>query len=370
MGGRELSADEGLAVKTAAAEERERTFASASIYDRYFNLYESKSVAASVAMAAPKSRAQFMASIQKLPTSFANTATKLLGMNKAYAGVERTYDYGFSLYGYSLEERDNPAIADPYANENYMLEGDRLDRMNEEYGMECFFMTVTRNGDLDYGESGNFHDIPDKCKDKNNIELLHYRIYIADLITGHTLNCYEGDDASCSQLGFGTGGNTGGGGGEAPSDVNLGEVFQPSDHMTCAAGTDAGVQDGYNEGTLVKIRVCAVQGIRVNARIAANVDALMNASRAAGVTMAGGGFRTMADQQRTYNNNCGGGSCSPPTAKPGYSNHQMGLAIDFTQGGSTLKSGGSGFNWLKANADRYGLQNFPAEPWHWSVDGT
>lgn len=370
LGGRELSAQEGSEVKLAYQEEQKRQFAHASIYDRYFNLYESRSAAASVAMAMPKSRTQFIASIQKIPSSFANTAASLLGMNKAYAGVARTYDYGFPLYGYSLAERDNPDLADPYANENYMLEGDRLDRMNQEYGNECFFMTVTSNGDLQYGESGDFHGIPEKCKDQNNIELTRYRFYLADLVTGHTLNCYEGDEASCNQLGFGSGGNTGGGGGETPGEFNVGEAFQPSDHMTCPVGTDGGVQDGYNEGTLVKIRVCIVQGIKVNVRIASNVDALLNASRAAGVTMSGGGFRTMADQQNTYNRNCGGGSCSPPTAKPGYSNHQMGLAIDFTQGGTILNSRSPGFNWLKANADKYGLQNFPPEPWHWSVDGT
>lgn len=202
MGGRELSPQEGSDLKLAALEERKQEFARASIYDRYFNLYESRSAAANVAMALPTTRTQFIASVQKLPSSFASTATKLLGMNKAYAGVARGYDYGFPLYGFSLDEQTNEAVADPYANENYMLEGDRLERMNIEYGQECFFMTVTRNGDLEYGESGNFHDIPAKCKDTNNIELLHYRFYLADLITGHTLNCYEGDQESCIQIGM------------------------------------------------------------------------------------------------------------------------------------------------------------------------
>ena len=63
-------------------------------------------------------------------------------------------------------------------------------------------------------------------------------------------------------------------------------------------------------------------------------------------------------------------SCSPPTARPGSSQHEQGPAIDFTLGGSALSYGSSGYNWLKANAGRYGFRNLPGEPWHWSTTGT
>jgi D-alanyl-D-alanine carboxypeptidase len=167
----------------------------------------------------------------------------------------------------------------------------------------------------------------------------------------------------------------------ASSDV--GDPFAASDTMTCAAGTDGGVQDGYHNGSLVKIRICNVatgvtgKTVQVNARIAVNVDQLYKAAAAQGVIMGGGGFRTMAGQIAARQaNNCPNintapaSSCSPPTAIPGYSNHQMGEAIDFTvPGGGTISSGSQGFNWLKANAANYGLKNLPSEAWHWSVDG-
>ena len=62
-------------------------------------------------------------------------------------------------------------------------------------------------------------------------------------------------------------------------------------------------------------------------------------------------------------------SCSPPTAKPGTSMHEQGLAIDFTSGGRTIGSTSGAYRWLKANASNYGLYNLPGEAWHWSVDG-
>ena len=50
--------------------------------------------------------------------------------------------------------------------------------------------------------------------------------------------------------------------------------------------------------------------------------------------------------------------------------HEQGKAIDFTYNGSLIRSrSGAGWAWLRDNAARYGLQNLPSEPWHWSVNG-
>ena len=62
--------------------------------------------------------------------------------------------------------------------------------------------------------------------------------------------------------------------------------------------------------------------------------------------------------------------CSPPTARPGSSMHEIGLAIDFTVNGQTINSRQEpAFVWLAAHAAEYGLHNLPSEPWHWSVNG-
>ena len=60
--------------------------------------------------------------------------------------------------------------------------------------------------------------------------------------------------------------------------------------------------------------------------------------------------------------------CSPPTARPGSSMHERGLAIDFScNGGGAIRYGNSCWNWLAAHANDYGLYNLPSEPWHWST---
>ena len=122
-----------------------------------------------------------------------------------------------------------------------------------------------------------------------------------------------------------------------------------------------------------------VGGIRVHQSIAGNLQALLSAASAAGINFGGGGYRDPAGQIAVRRNNCGSSnyaiyqapasSCSPPTARPGQSMHERGLAIDFTQGGSTLTRGSSGFAWLRANAGSYGFRNLPSEPWHWSTNG-
>jgi LAS superfamily LD-carboxypeptidase LdcB len=62
--------------------------------------------------------------------------------------------------------------------------------------------------------------------------------------------------------------------------------------------------------------------------------------------------------------------CHPPTAPPGTSMHEQGLAVDFTWNGSVISSHSSAaYQWLDAHANAYGFYNLPSEPWHWSTNG-
>jgi len=125
--------------------------------------------------------------------------------------------------------------------------------------------------------------------------------------------------------------------------------------------------------------IVSVGGIRVHQSIAGSLQAMMSAASAAGINLSGGGFRDSAGQIAVRRNNCGSSnyaiyempasSCRPPTARPGSSMHERGLAIDFVQNGSTLNRGSSAFGWLRANAASFGFFNLPSEPWHWSTNG-
>lgn len=128
-------------------------------------------------------------------------------------------------------------------------------------------------------------------------------------------------------------------------------------------------------GTVVR-----VGGINVDATIAEPLAALLAAAAADGVTLGGGGYRDSAAQLERRAANCGtsphdlyekaASACSPPTARPGHSMHERGLAIDFTLDGALISTRSNrGYAWLADNAARFGLHNLPSEPWHWSTNG-
>jgi LAS superfamily LD-carboxypeptidase LdcB len=123
-----------------------------------------------------------------------------------------------------------------------------------------------------------------------------------------------------------------------------------------------------------------IQGVNVHKSIANKVDGLLSAASADGVSLSGWGFRDNIKQIELRQKHCGtseyqvwempASACRPPTARPGQSNHERGLAIDFTyNGGSITTRSNPGFVWLNNNANRWGFINLPSEPWHWSTNG-
>lgn len=128
------------------------------------------------------------------------------------------------------------------------------------------------------------------------------------------------------------------------------------------------------------VTVVSVRGIQVNASIADQIAGLLNGADAAGLNLSGGGYRNPSAQIALRRANCGTSDyaiyemppsqCHPPTARPGTSMHEQGLAIDFTSNGALITSrGSSAFQWLASNAPGFGLHNLPSEPWHWSTNG-
>lgn len=129
-------------------------------------------------------------------------------------------------------------------------------------------------------------------------------------------------------------------------------------------------------GPIGDVPVRNVGGIWVHESIAEDVAALLEAAAGDGIILGGGGYRSSADQQRLREAHCSdpvnspASSCHPPTARPGMSQHERGLAIDFTYDGGVITSRSNpGYRWLAANAGRFGLKNLPSEPWHWSTTG-
>jgi hypothetical protein len=121
--------------------------------------------------------------------------------------------------------------------------------------------------------------------------------------------------------------------------------------------------------------------VTVDGSLAHNVQAMLLTAWRDGVDMCGGGYRDRDQQVRLRIQHCGSsdyaiyqmpsGSCSPPTAIPGTSMHERGLAIDFQCSGQPMSGHSSPcFDWMAAHAATFGLFNLPSEPWHWSADGS
>lgn len=119
---------------------------------------------------------------------------------------------------------------------------------------------------------------------------------------------------------------------------------------------------GYSKGSAFPITVVTVDGKKVEKDTANAYYVMAQAAAAAGVNLkVVSGFRTMAEQQYLYNCyvNCNCNNCNL-AAKPGYSNHQSGHALDLNTSSSGV------YAWLEANGSKYGFERtVPSEAWHW-----
>ena len=120
-----------------------------------------------------------------------------------------------------------------------------------------------------------------------------------------------------------------------------------------------------------------VYGTTVHKNVAYAFKRMVDDAKANGVAISGGGFRTKQRQIELRKiNGCPdvwsapSSSCRVPTAIPGRSLHEVGMAIDITSGGKTLTRTTPAFRWLSLHAKAYGFVNLPSEPWHWSVTGS
>jgi LAS superfamily LD-carboxypeptidase LdcB len=145
------------------------------------------------------------------------------------------------------------------------------------------------------------------------------------------------------------------------------------------------VQQHANQTTSARARqksvsLATTHGITVSSQIVANLSRMLDAAAKAGIVLSGSGYRSDDRQIELRRLHCGPTDydiydkpsllCNPPVARPGFSMHEQGLAVDFTSDGGLIRSpSNKAYTWLAAHAADYGFYNLPAEPWHWSVNG-
>jgi len=119
---------------------------------------------------------------------------------------------------------------------------------------------------------------------------------------------------------------------------------------------------GYVQGKAFSITVVTVDGKKMETSSANAYYVMAQAAAKAGVNLkVVSGFRSMAEQTYLYNCyiNCNCNNCNL-AAKPGYSNHQSGHAVDLNTSSSGV------YSWLSKHAGTYGFKRtVPSEAWHW-----
>ncbi|MCA9691926.1 MAG: M15 family metallopeptidase [Myxococcales bacterium] len=150
----------------------------------------------------------------------------------------------------------------------------------------------------------------------------------------------------------------------AAPTLDICELTAPPDELDHPAPVDCAESKdtGYKSGTPFEITVVHIDGKAVEKDTANAYWVMREAAAADGVDMhINSGFRTMSEQQYLYNCyiNCNCNNCNL-AAKPGYSNHQSGHALDLNT------SQGGVYAWLDAHGGAYGFtETVNGEPWHW-----
>ena len=134
-------------------------------------------------------------------------------------------------------------------------------------------------------------------------------------------------------------------------------------HPLCSGGTGGSIGD-------VVVEKVAENNVVVNKAWTANVTTFFRAARAAGFTLqawdvAGPGYGSFrsASMQRDL-------GLGYPANPPGLSMREWGLAIDLSCNGAKFTEASPPcWDWVRANAGSFGIQNLSSEPWHWSSNG-
>lgn len=152
-----------------------------------------------------------------------------------------------------------------------------------------------------------------------------------------------------------------------PAEDLVGDGVRPEDDggdplqqglVTCNPRSDT----GYRRGVAYPIVVVNADGKPIEVKTANAYHAMQRAAAVDDITLrVVSGFRTMAEQEYLYGCyiNCACNNCNL-AARPGYSNHQSGIALDLNTAAPGV------YRWLANNAARFGfVETVPGENWHW-----
>lgn len=384
-------------------------FHNKSFFSQIFDKNDYRSVSSQVAMSISPNMGNNIASIASSIFNLGGLISHFSSLFMPKTSAATTYDWGFPIYGLPKQITNDSDFDNPYDNADKvasLLDSDGgEDSGYVKRAMNCFGVKVSKGDDgwqavADEDVNPNDADyIGADCANLSDKNWERMIMFVFDSRTADAVDCYQGgyetSDQSCKNVAFGGAAaatDSTGADADPTTDpgvtVDTANLYKDSTSVKCAEGTkDLGVQDGYTNGQKVRIRICAVSNLPgtgqessggfgvsgadgktvVNSRVSGAVYAMADAAKKDGIDLqTSSAFRTMAHQQSLC-------PCDGVTvARPGYSNHQMGLALDF---GAFLPStpgpisGNKYWEWLSKNADNFSYKNYPREAWHWSPTG-
>lgn len=343
--------------------------------ERYLSPSNANSLVSITLRNSPRDTGQVVAGLLNNRRAFVSVFGLL---NKKASAASTNFDYGVPKFAYRPDElvktSTDPSLENPFESAKPI--SDLIPEMHQSFGEKCFGLKFDADEHfqlVDLVNQKKLAEHPDyaDCR-RQDEEFLRYREYIGNLLTLVSLDCYLGNTDACKEIGFADQIN------HTTSSVSSGAKGEDTSGQNCTLGEDAGLGPTPDPDT--KIRLCRIEGITVNVSIEQNLKAVLDGGRGAGLSFGGSSYRSYETQIRLRREYCGtshyaiyekpSGECTPPTARPGNSMHEWGLAVDFTCSGTLIRSRGSDcFGWLEDNQAIHKLKNLPSEPWHWSTTG-
>ena len=162
-----------------------------------------------------------------------------------------------------------------------------------------------------------------------------------------------------------------------PVEITLSEAPPTASDFNPSEAIPTGALKSCSEGISKPAVSTSGGNFTVCNSIAATTKAMVNKAWTEGYKISGWGYRSFETQKTLrVKNGCPDimtsppSKCKTPTAIPGTSMHESGLAIDFTcDGGAIQSQDNKCFIWLQKNSVGLGLKNLSTEPWHWSTNG-
>lgn len=379
-----MSGAQASEINDTIAQERKEELASASFFDRMFDVSHADTLASGVL-----AYATTQGGFSNFVNPFNNVASIMNSNNaSAYAeGDERTRPCS-EVNSLGLATTDFGIICNG-------ISGSTIDNMTdqelEQYGSEEFCSTHSGEIDEEMSQIESDGDQGAVKSDGTPIRTKFDGCRLICTVTDGAGTMFRKDDKICGfeDLDSSSTGSSGG-------SVTPGEISDDSTDVECYPGTElVGVrEDAFSQGKPIRINLCSVSNIPcgneecqalgggkalVSSVFSEAWFKLAEAAKAKNIPItATSSWRTMEHQQRLCNDdaNCRDGEYNA-VAQPGHSNHQTGAAIDISEAGfgqgaargrtcETAQTVDSPtYNWLRDNAKNFGIKQYRNESWHW-----